>query len=305
MLLDAARPVAPAARAIIDACLRGELAAPLALVRLVAESPPDADLAAALAQRAADPLDDDARARLAELRRWHDDYAPRVMRIVGAFRESMEAGRAFASEAEGVATYARLFDWCVHESEAGSVALYSLGEPALLDRATAELVARLDAWGLLAPDRDVLDLGCGIGRLAAAIAPRVRRVLACDVSEGMVAAARRRCATLPGVRVERSSGLDLASVPDASYDLVCAIDVFPYLVRAGGALAARHVAEAARVLRPGGELVIGNYSYRGVPAYDSDDVHRHAAAAGLRIVADGVHPFTFWDAPVWRLRRMA
>lgn len=45
--------------------------------------------------------------------------------------------------------------------------------------------------GLLAPERDVADLGCGPGRFAAAFARRVRSVTGFDLSEQMVAYGRR------------------------------------------------------------------------------------------------------------------
>jgi SAM-dependent methyltransferase len=61
----------------------------------------------------------------------------------------------------------------------------------------------------------------------------------------------------------RSSGRDLALFKDASFDLVYAVDTFPYLVLSGRDLAERHMSDAARVLRPGGTLLVLNYSYLG------------------------------------------
>ena len=56
------------------------------------------------------------------------------------------------------------------------MALYSLGSPEILDRATAEIVARLREWRLLGANIDVLDIGCGIGRIERALAPHVPRL---------------------------------------------------------------------------------------------------------------------------------
>ncbi|WP_084112979.1 methyltransferase domain-containing protein [Belnapia moabensis] len=75
----------------------------------------------------------------------------------------------------------------------------------------------------------------------------------------MIAAARQRCGGYDNLRFAVSSGHDLAGVADVSCDLVLAVNVFPYLVAGGMALAARHVAEAGRVLRSGGSLVILNF----------------------------------------------
>jgi ubiquinone/menaquinone biosynthesis C-methylase UbiE len=98
----------------------------------------------------------------------------------------------------------------VAESEEASVALYSLGNPALLGAATGELVRLLQEWGVSRPSRAVLDLGCGIGRVAARLAPPVGSVRGIDISPGMIAAARRRCAGLPNVQFAVCDGADLS-----------------------------------------------------------------------------------------------
>src|SRR5207302_4006554 len=64
------------------------------------------------------------------------------------------------------------FDRAVAIAPEAAVALYSLGSAATLDRATGEIVDRCLEWRLLAPDTVALDIGCGIGRLEAALAPR-------------------------------------------------------------------------------------------------------------------------------------
>ena len=63
------------------------------------------------------------------------------------------------------------------------------------------------------------------------------------------------------VRADRRARTSTGWQP-AAFDLVLAIDSFPYIVQTGAAMAVRHVADAARVLRPGGALCILNLSYR-------------------------------------------
>jgi len=58
----------------------------------------------------------------------------------------------------------------VRQSEEASVALYSLGNPELLAAATREVVERMNEWAVLAPMRDALDVGRGIGRMESALA---------------------------------------------------------------------------------------------------------------------------------------
>jgi SAM-dependent methyltransferase len=195
-----------------------------------------------------------------------------------------------------------MFDRLVAVSPEASVAAYSLGDPALLAAATAEVVAWLDGLGLLADRPRVLDLGCGIGRIAEALAPRAAGVLGLDIAPAMVAAARARCGDRPGLRFEACAGDDLAGIADSAFDLVLAADVFPYLAQAG--LAARMLAEAARVLRPGGHLAVLNFSYRGL-AEDRAELPGLAAGAGLSLCLDGGRPLRSWDAAAFLLQRDA
>jgi SAM-dependent methyltransferase len=197
-----------------------------------------------------------------------------------------------------------LFDWAVRLSPEASVAFYSLGDPALLDRSTAEVVAYMDGLDLLRPDLDLLDLGCGIGRFVCAIAPRVRKVTGIDLSAGMIEEARRRCAGLANAGFALANGRDLDGFADGSLDLVLAVDSLPYVFRAGGeALLAATLAEIARTLRPGGELLALNLTYRGDPAADRAFLGAHAGPLGLTIVSAGAAALQSWDGLVFRLRK--
>lgn len=202
---------------------------------------------------------------------------------------------------DAIAHWARSFDRLVGISPEGSVALYSLGDPQLLAEATAEIVARLDDWGLLDPPPDVLDIGCGIGRLETALASRAGSITGLDISAAMVDEARRRCGHLRNVRIARSTGSDLRGIADESFDLVTLIDTLPYVVLSGAALVERLLGEAARVLRPGGSVVVLCVSYRGDPDADLADLARLAAAAGLHFSRADWRPFRLWDAPAFEL----
>lgn len=290
-----------ALRAALERCARGETPPNVALMHLLdrASSPGEADeaLEACLAGLSAE---EGAHLRaVRDLWRATPSAWATVKGVLGRVEHGGEAGTAEA----GVARWAALFDHAAEAHPEGSVALYALGDPGLLSAATAEIVARLGAWDLLGPNRDVLDLGCGIGRVAAGLSSQVRSVVGLDIAPAMIAAARERCVALSNVRLMLGSGLDLAPIPDISLDLVLAVDSFPYLVQAGGDLAERHVAEAARVLRPGGDLVILNYSYRDDDGRDRADLARLAAGHGFAVMRDGERPFTLWDGIAFDLRR--
>ena len=207
-----------------------------------------------------------------------------------------------ATPAEGIARIAGFFDRAVAASPEASVALYSLGDPAILAAATAEIVEWLETQDLLHEAADVLDLGCGFGRVADALAPRCRSVLGLDVSGGMIAEARRRFGAVPNLRFEQTGGEDLSLLPDGAFDLVLAIDSFPYLVQAGEAVVGQHLADVRRVLRERGALVILNLSYEG-DAHDAARVTAWAAAFGFRVAIADPAPFRLWDGSAYVLAR--
>lgn len=104
--------------------------------------------------------------------------------------------------------------------------------------------------GLLDPEWVVGDLGCGTGAFAEVVAPAVRRVEAVDREPQMLAAARERLGTHENVHFH-SAELEALPLSDASLDAAFLVLVL-HLVPDPGAV----LAEAARVLRPGGRLVV-------------------------------------------------
>jgi SAM-dependent methyltransferase len=274
--------------AILDGWLAGEISGEVALMRLALRPGGGAALAAAR---------DPALSPLQSLAAAHRDGLDKIGSLVAQGLVDLPA------EGDRLALIRDHFDRAVALSPATAVALYSLGSPEILDRATREIVARLGAWRLLGPDRAVLDIGCGIGRIEEALAPYVGAIVGVEVAPGMLAEARRRCRGLAKVGFVRTDGRRLAAFADGTFDLVLAVDSFPYLVAADPAIAAAHVADSARLLRPGGALAILNYSYRGDLAADRADLARLAAANGLALRHAGTCDFTLWDAAGFLLCR--
>jgi SAM-dependent methyltransferase len=122
------------------------------------------------------------------------------------------------------------------------------------DRLRAEVyghsVAAEALLALLPPEWTVADLGCGTGAVAAELAPRVRKVIAVDQSAEMLRAARRRLAGKDNVEIHEAR-LEALPLPDGSCDAALAVLVLSYLEDPAAALR-----EAARILRPGGRLVV-------------------------------------------------
>jgi len=104
--------------------------------------------------------------------------------------------------------------------------------------------------GLLDSEWAVGDLGCGTGHFAALVAPHVAKVIAVDESEAMLSAARARTTGLATVEL-RSGHLESLPIPDGALDLGVLSLVLPYAVEPSAV-----IAEAARVLVPGGRLIV-------------------------------------------------
>jgi SAM-dependent methyltransferase len=142
-------------------------------------------------------------------------------------------------------------------------------------------------------DPRVLDAGCGTGRMSRYLAGRGCRVQGVDLSPGMVAMARR---DNPDLAFTVGS---LAGLPFAD-DLFAGVLLWYSIIHTPPAGQARLFAEASRVLRPGGWLLVGFQSGEGsrdvAPAYrrfghevtlerylyTADQVAARLGAAGLR-----------------------
>jgi SAM-dependent methyltransferase len=111
-----------------------------------------------------------------------------------------------------------------------------------------ELLGSLDVE--LCADAVVVEIGCGVGRLTRVIAARAAHVKALDVSDQMLAIARRENDALENVDWILGDGVSLAGVADSSADTVVSHVVFQHIPEP--AITLGYVREIGRVLRPGG-----------------------------------------------------
>ncbi|TGD61672.1 class I SAM-dependent methyltransferase [Tabrizicola sp. WMC-M-20] len=111
-------------------------------------------------------------------------------------------------------------------------------------------------------DGPVLDVGCGTGSVTAALAARYagRAIVGVDVAEPYLAFARART-DQTGVEFQRMDALAL-DFPDATFDAAVALIALNFM--SDPLLAAR---EMARVVRPGGRLVVAAWDFRGGLVY--------------------------------------
>lgn len=299
----------PEHRDILTRCLTGNLSPAVALMQLLIDTEDAAavratvdeiTIRAAVLSRSSDSL---LRDRVDELTQLMVENELGCERIAEMLRSNMDSPQMAPTVEAGIAFCERLFDWSVQQSEEASVALYSLGSPTLLERATREIITELEHWKVLGHDRTVLDLGCGIGRIAAELGPRSRDVHGIDVSREMINSALKRCEPFANVHLLKSSGHDLREFSDELFDTVIAVDTFPYLNQSGVALVESYFDEIERVLKSKGDFVIFNYSYRGDDQADKSDVEKMAKDYGFDVIVSGERPFSIWDGSAYHLRK--
>jgi SAM-dependent methyltransferase len=130
------------------------------------------------------------------------------------------------------------------------------------------------------------DVGCGRGGAGLWVAAHTGAgLVGVDIAESALSAARHRAAAL-GL-ADRASyvvgSFESLPLPDASVDAVMSVDAL--LFTPDKAAAAR---ELARVLRPGGRLVVTSWDYSSQPVGRPPQVADHRPlfeAAGLRVLA--------------------
>lgn len=159
------------------------------------------------------------------------------------------------------------------------------------------IAARLVAVADVRPDDAVLEVAAGTGGLSRILAPLIGSsgsIVLTDISPGMLAVAARVMAAQPdgehGRPAIATQEADLAALPfeDGSFDLVAG-QMTPLLDSEAG------LAEAFRVLRPGGRLAVAAWGAR----YQETRILNVARAA----VGVGPYPTVHLRAIVPRLER--
>jgi ubiquinone/menaquinone biosynthesis C-methylase UbiE/DNA-binding transcriptional ArsR family regulator len=125
------------------------------------------------------------------------------------------------------------------------------------------------------PIRALLDLGTGTGRMLELFAPDIERGLGLDLSLDMLALARARLdrAGLKHCSVRHGDIYDLA-LPRDSFDVVIIHQVLHFLDDSAHA-----IREAARVLRPGGRLLIVDFAPHDLEFLREEHAHRRLGFA--------------------------
>lgn len=117
--------------------------------------------------------------------------------------------------------------------------------------------------------KTLVDLGTGTGRMLEVLADRYERGLGLDVNQSMLAYARSKLTTSGLARAEvRHGDIYNLALPDGAADAVVIHQVLHYLSEPAHA-----VREAARVLAPGGRLLIVDFAPHEVESLRDQHAH--------------------------------
>jgi demethylmenaquinone methyltransferase/2-methoxy-6-polyprenyl-1,4-benzoquinol methylase/ArsR family transcriptional regulator len=143
------------------------------------------------------------------------------------------------------------------------------------------------------PIHSLLDLGTGTARMLELFAPEIERGIGLDLSPDMLGVARANLERA-GIRhcTVRQSDIYAIPAPRDSFDVVILHQVLHFLDDA-----ARALAEAARVLRPGGRLLVVDFAPHDLEFLRDDHAHRRLGFAREQMEAwlaqAGLRPVSF------------
>ncbi|KAK3937230.1 S-adenosyl-L-methionine-dependent methyltransferase [Diplogelasinospora grovesii] len=121
----------------------------------------------------------------------------------------------------------------------------------------------------------LLDVGCGPGNVARALAPHFAHAIGIDPSEGMIATARSLggvTSTSEPIQFEVSTAEELSPVADSSVDLIAAGNAAHWFDMP------RFWAAAARVLKPGGSVAL----------WTTGDIRAHPSVSNAAAIQDAM-----------------
>ena len=172
-------------------------------------------------------------------------------------------------------------------TEAGAEVLESLAtamEVSAADPQHRAMVARYLSDLELPDGAEALEIGCGTGAIARVLAawPGIGRVVGVDPSPALIETARRLADGVENLAFREGDGLSL-ELADASFDVVVAHRVLSHVPAPE-----RVLAEAFRVLRPGGSLALfdGDYATITVALGDADPLQTCVRAFAPAYITD-------------------
>jgi SAM-dependent methyltransferase len=189
---------------------------------------------------------------------------PEATVVVGVRRageaEAHEVGRSVVSRHDQGFTrnaYGQVWDEISQTESAARVAVSGTADDQEWARSGEATAGDIRTLAAVTATDDVLEIGCGAGRVGRFLAPHCRHWTGADVSPNMLRHAAESLKDLANVSTVRLNGYDLGGVADGSLDVVYCTGVFMHLDEWERY---RYVLDARRVLRRGGRLYVDNFN---------------------------------------------
>jgi ubiquinone/menaquinone biosynthesis C-methylase UbiE len=181
--------------------------------------------------------------------------------------------------------YAEVWDALAETRELASLAACGVRAETELRSSVQNCLRNLLELTRISRSDEVLEIGCGVGRVGSELATRCKRWTGCDVSTKMLSYAQERLKVIRNIRLVPLCGRGLSEFKAGTFDVVFATNMLGHLDEIDRW---RYVEEAFRVLRPGGRLSIDNIDL------ESD--------AGWRMFANDAKNFGETDRPPYMPR---
>lgn len=162
--------------------------------------------------------------------------------------------------------YAEVWDSLASSPERARAAACGEMQEAEVRRSASQPLNQLLKLAKVTPQDDVLEIGCGVGRIGLEVAPKCRHWTGADISQNMLTCAADRLQALSNVSLAQLQEVSLRGIAAHSFDLVYSTNMFAHIDQMDRW---RYVEEAFRVLRPGGRLCIDNLDMESERAWTS------------------------------------
>lgn len=151
--------------------------------------------------------------------------------------------------------YAEVWDALAADRELASVSACGEREETEVRSSVQDCIRNLLELARISKTDEVLEIGCGVGRVGRELAAHCKSWSGCDISSNMLSFAKERLQGILNTRLVALRGVGLSEFKTASFDVVFATNMLGHLDEMDRW---RYVEEAFRVLRPGGRLSIDN-----------------------------------------------
>ena len=154
-------------------------------------------------------------------------------------------------------SYHAFWEQAAHTPESALLAVDGSVDESILQATGRWTAAQVAQALLLQPDDQVLELGCGVGRIGRELAPQCRSWHGVDIAANMLTVAKQRTSHLSNVAFQHLDRTSLSMFADASFDKAYAVAVLIHLDKEDVFL---YLREVARILRPGGLVYVDTWN---------------------------------------------